>query len=55
MRNPINRAPMDKEKLIEILRSILKVDIDLSFLMHLEKSDIETLVACVRQRIDDIQ
>jgi len=46
---------MKKEKLIEILKSILKVDIDLSFLMQLKKSEMETLVACVRQRIDEAQ
>ncbi|MFC1533538.1 hypothetical protein ACFL7M_09270 [Thermodesulfobacteriota bacterium] len=45
---------MNKEKLIEILQGILVADVDLSFLMQLKKSEIETLVACVRERVDQI-
>lgn len=43
---------VSKEKLIRILQSILQTDIDLSFLLSLEKTEIETLVACVRNRVD---
>jgi hypothetical protein len=39
---------MTKEKLIEILRGLLKTDADLSFLLQLKKTEVETLVACVR-------
>jgi hypothetical protein len=43
---------MTKEKLIEILRGLLKTDADLSFLLQLKKAEIETLVACVRHRVE---
>lgn len=45
---------MKKEKLIEILQGILNADVDLSFLLKLKGSEIETLVACVRERVDNI-
>jgi hypothetical protein len=51
-------APMNGEKnvtqesLIRILQNVLKTDIDLSFLNSLKKADLETLVACVRNRVD---
>ena len=45
---------MSKEKLIEILKGILITDVDLSFLMQLKTQEIETLVACVRERVDQI-
>ena len=43
---------MNKEKLIEILKGILEVDVDLNFLSRLEENEIKTLVACVRERVD---
>ncbi len=43
---------VSKERLIGILQSVLETDIDLSFLMTLKKAEIETLVACVRNRVD---
>jgi len=43
---------MTKEKLIEILQNILNTDIDLSFLLELKRSELEMLVACIRDRID---
>ncbi len=43
---------MTKEKLIEILTGILHTDIDLSFLKQLKETEIETLVACIRERVD---
>lgn len=45
---------MTKEKLIEILRGILNTDIDLNFLKQLREYEIETLVACVRERVDSV-
>lgn len=41
-----------RESLIRILQNVLNTDIDLSFLEILEKADLETLVACVRSRVD---
>jgi hypothetical protein len=43
---------MPKEELIEIGQCILKTDIDLSFLLQLENSELETLVACIRERLE---
>ena len=45
---------MTKEKLIEIIKSLLKTDFDLDFLLLLKKTEIETLVACIRERVDQI-
>jgi hypothetical protein len=42
---------MTKEKLIETIQRILKTDADLKFLMALTESDLETLVACIRDRV----
>ena len=44
---------MTKEKLIEIVQGILKTDVDLSFLLQLKKAELETLVACIRDRIEN--
>jgi hypothetical protein len=43
---------MTKEKLIEIIQGILKTDADLDFLLQLRKTDLETLVACIRDRVE---
>jgi len=44
---------VSKEKLITILQNVLKTDLDLSFLSALKKPELETLVACVRTRVDE--
>jgi hypothetical protein len=43
---------MTKEKLVEKIRELLKTDGDLSFLLVLKKEELERLVACIRDRID---
>ena len=43
---------MNKQELIEILQKILKTDTRLDFLLQLSFEDLETLVACVRGRVD---
>jgi len=45
---------MSKEQLLEIIQSIPNIDIDLSFLVQLEESELEILVACIRDRIDQL-
>jgi len=45
---------MTKEQLIEKIQELLKTDVDLDFLMVLKKSEIETLVASIRERIDRV-
>jgi hypothetical protein len=42
---------MKKAKLLEIIKHLLQTDTDLSFLLKLEESELETLVACIRDRI----
>jgi hypothetical protein len=43
---------MAKEKLIEIITKLLNTDSNLDFLSQLKTSDIETLIACIRGRVD---
>lgn len=43
---------MTKEKLVETVRKLLKTDQDLDFLLRLKQEDLETLVAVVRNRVD---
>ena len=43
---------MTKDKLIEIIQGILETDVDLGFLLQLKERELETLVACIRERVD---
>ncbi len=43
---------MTKDKLIEIIQGILETDVDLRFLLQLKERELETLVACIRERVD---
>jgi len=45
---------MTKEKLVEKIKELLKTDNDLDFLLELKKEDIEKLVACIRDRVDQV-
>jgi hypothetical protein len=45
---------MTKEKLVEKIRELLKMDIDLDFLLILEEEELERLVACIRDRVDQV-
>ena len=45
---------MTKEKLINIIMGLLDTDLDLGFLLQLKKDDLETLVACIRDRVGQI-
>jgi hypothetical protein len=45
---------MKKDKLLEIIMNLLQTDADLEFLMDLKKEELETLVACIRNRVDNI-
>ena len=46
---------MRKKELIEILKKLLETDTDLEFLRQLSDGDLQTLVACVRGRVDQGQ
>jgi len=41
-----------KERLLEILREVLGTEFDLGFLLKLEQEEIETLIACIRDRLN---
>ena len=43
---------MGKMELLEIIKKLLKTDVDLDFLLNLPESDLETLVMCIRERLD---
>ena len=44
---------MKKESLIEMLQRVLKTDADLEFLIKLNISEIESLIACIRDRVEN--
>ncbi len=44
---------MTKEKLLEIIQRVLNTDTDLSFLLKLNVSELETLVACIRNQLEN--
>jgi len=44
---------MDKEKLIEIIQRVLSTDSDLNFLMKLTTAELETLVAAIRNQVEN--
>jgi len=43
---------MTKEELIEILNRVLKTEADLEFLLKLDETELETLVAVIRDRVE---
>jgi len=45
---------MEKPKLIEIIKKLLDVDADLRFLEKLEISELETIVACIRDKVHNL-
>ena len=48
------QGKMTNEQLLEKIKALLKADHDLKFLLSLKKEDLETLIACVRDRIDQL-
>ena len=42
---------MTKKELMEILRKVLKTDDKLDFLLRLSEEELESLVACIRDRV----
>lgn len=45
---------MTKEKLVDKTKELLKTDIDLNLLLILKKEELERLVACIRDRVDQL-
>lgn len=46
---------MNEEDLVRILQKVLNTDEDLSFLLKLQKTELETLVARIRERVENKQ
>lgn len=44
---------MKKEQLIELIKKLLKTNLNLDFLLALDQKDIEALVACIRDRLEE--
>jgi len=44
---------MTKEQLIGIIKKLLETDSDLDFLSKLSKSELETLVSAVRNKVEN--
>ena len=44
---------MTKEQLVGIVKRLLETDSDLDFLSKLSKSELETLVAAVRNQVEN--
>jgi hypothetical protein len=45
---------MTKEELIAKIQELLKTDLDLGYLMGLKKEELETLIARIRDRVDNL-
>ena len=45
---------MTQEELLEIIKKLLKTDRDLEFLLRLDNEELRTLVACIRDRVDNL-
>jgi len=45
---------MTKEKLVEKIKELLKTDNDLNFLLILKEKELERLLACIRDRMDQV-
>jgi Domain of unknown function (DUF3944) len=45
---------IEKTELLEIIKKILKTDVDLDFLLKLSERDLKTLVVCIRDRCDQL-
>ena len=46
---------MTKEELVEKIKGLLKADDDLSFLLQLRMEDLKTLIASIRDRVDQVE
>ena len=52
--NGLLEQGMTQKKLINIIMGLLDTDLDLGFFLQLKKDDLETLVACIRDRVGQI-
>jgi hypothetical protein len=47
-----SEEPLTKDRLVEIIAGLLETSVDLDFLLKMDQADLETLVACIRDRVD---
>jgi hypothetical protein len=47
-------SKMTKDELVKKINELLKTDIEPNFLLSLKKEEIERLVACTRERVDQV-
>jgi hypothetical protein len=45
---------MSKTELLDIIKKLLKTDVELDFLLNLPESDLEILVVCIRERCNQL-
>ena len=45
---------MTKDKLVEKIKELLKTDGDLNFFLRFKKEELETLFACIRDRVGQV-
>jgi hypothetical protein len=54
MQSPENEN-IPKETLLQMITKLLRSDLELTFLLKLERREIEQLVAAIRERVDGNQ
>ena len=52
MQSPVSET-IRKETLLQIIKKLLRSDLDLTFLLKLQQREIEQLIAAIRERIDE--
>lgn len=53
IKSGVIKGDMKKKELIAIIQRLLKTDTDIRFLDRLTESELETLIACIRERVDN--
>ena len=46
---------MNGQQLVEVIERLLETDVDIDFLSKLSKSELETLVAAVRNQVENFE
>ena len=44
---------LSKDELVDIIRKVLKPQADLGFLLKLDEDELEVLIKCIRNRVDN--
>jgi hypothetical protein len=45
---------LEKTELLKIIEKLLKPEADLDFLLDLQEEHLETLIGCIRERVDQL-